>query len=372
MKIHFNYLFVLLMLTTITGKTSAQTIDPLTLNWKELPSIPDPIGFAGSFAGTSGGALIVAGGANFPDGGAPWTGSVKKWYDKVFVLENPAGQWKEVGKLPRPLGYGVSVSWRDALVCFGGSNEEGHYADAFIIRYINGQLITEELPSMPAPIANSCGIVIGDLVYIAGGIKTPDSKSTEKNFWSLDLSNKEAQWKELPSWPGPSRMFSVAGSQDGDFYLFSGAELRDGKREYLRDAYKYKLSGVWEKIADLPHSVVAAPSTAYSDGRDQLLVFGGDDGTLAASGSQLKDKHPGFSTSILAFHPATNNWVEFGKIPTHIKENAREKPNESVWAPVTTSLVIWNGSVVIPGGEVMPATRTPRVLQAIPNHCPLP
>ena len=31
------------------------------LRWAELPSIPDPIGFAGSFAGESGGALLVAG-----------------------------------------------------------------------------------------------------------------------------------------------------------------------------------------------------------------------------------------------------------------------------------------------------------------------
>src|ERR1043166_8747887 len=34
------------------------------LQWQKLPPIPDAEGFAGAFAGVSGGALIVAGGAN--------------------------------------------------------------------------------------------------------------------------------------------------------------------------------------------------------------------------------------------------------------------------------------------------------------------
>lgn len=367
MKTFFNYLSVLLMLTTINSETVAQKAELFSAEWKELTPIPDPIGFAGSFAGVSGGALLVAGGANFPDGGAPWTGSVKKWYDDIFVLEEPGGQWKKAGKLPRPLGYGVSVSWRGALVCFGGSNENGHYSGAFIVRYKDKQLITEELPPMPAPIANSCGVLMGDVVYIAGGIQAPDSRSTEKNFWSLDLSQEGAQWKVLPSWSGPSRMFSVAGSQDGVFYLFSGAELQDGKREYLKDAYKFIPSTGWQKIADLPHPVTAAPSTAYCNGKGRLFVFGGDDGTQAANAVQLKEQHPGFSTAILSYHTSKNKWAEAGIIPTNKKENAADKPNESLWAPVTTSLVIWKGAIVIPGGEVRPATRTPRVLQAIPK-----
>src|SRR5262245_23532811 len=35
--------------------------------WTQLPPLPDREGFAGAFAGVTGGALIVAGGANFPD-----------------------------------------------------------------------------------------------------------------------------------------------------------------------------------------------------------------------------------------------------------------------------------------------------------------
>ena len=37
-----------------------------TLNWETLPALPDAHGVAGAFAGAHNGALIVAGGANFP------------------------------------------------------------------------------------------------------------------------------------------------------------------------------------------------------------------------------------------------------------------------------------------------------------------
>src|SRR4051812_40526979 len=77
--------------------------------WKQLPSLPDVEGFAGSFAGVSNGALLVAGGGNFP-GKKPWEGGAKVWYDTVYVLENPSAKWKVAGNLPPPLGYGVSVT----------------------------------------------------------------------------------------------------------------------------------------------------------------------------------------------------------------------------------------------------------------------
>src|SRR5262245_15169524 len=73
---------------------------PETLTWKSLPPIPDPVGFAAPFAGVSGGALIVAGGANFPDA-MPWEGGQKVWYDAVYALPEPDGKWLTGFKLPR-------------------------------------------------------------------------------------------------------------------------------------------------------------------------------------------------------------------------------------------------------------------------------
>mgnify|MGYP003576044891 CR=1 FL=1 len=369
MKNWFKRAIILCMQLTFIDESFAQEAIAPGFKWEQLPQIPDAVGFAGSFAGVSNGVLLVAGGANFPDGGAPWKGSVKKWYDQIFALEKDGKQWKEVGKLPRSLGYGVSISWDNGLVCIGGSNESGHYADAYIIRYEKDKVSIEDLPSMPRPIANTCGALVGDKVYVAGGTESPDSKSSENIFWCLDLAQKGAarKWEMLESWPGPSRILSVAGSQQGAFYLFSGAQLKDGQREYLKDAFKFDPEKGWSKIADLPTPVVAAPATAYACGEDHLFIFGGDNGKDAALASQLKEKHPGFSTDILAYDVIDNEWRVSGQIKTDIKNTSQADPNGSTWAPVTTPLVVWNGKIVLPGGEIRPATRTPRVLIATPR-----
>src|SRR5688572_18937116 len=124
------------------------------LSWRELPPIPDAVGFAGPFAGTTSGALLVAGGANFPDA-KPWEGGRKVWSDRVFVLETPDAPWKLLDeRLPRPLGYGVSVTTTDGVVCVGGSDARRHYSDVFRIRYADGKLTFTPMPNLPKPCAN--------------------------------------------------------------------------------------------------------------------------------------------------------------------------------------------------------------------------
>jgi len=84
---------IALVLTISTLMTAKHCSAELTLDWRQLPPLPDPTGFAGPFAGTSGGALIVAGGANFPDK-MPWEGGRKVWYDTAYVLDRTNGAWR--------------------------------------------------------------------------------------------------------------------------------------------------------------------------------------------------------------------------------------------------------------------------------------
>src|ERR1041385_1915466 len=63
------------------------------LRWTKGPAIPDREGWAGSFCGESGGAMLLVGGANFPER-KPWEGGTKVWSDAVYVLENPDGAWR--------------------------------------------------------------------------------------------------------------------------------------------------------------------------------------------------------------------------------------------------------------------------------------
>src|SRR5690606_28796377 len=206
--------------------------------------------------------------------------------NSIYVLDSADGEWEEAGTLPRPLAYGVSVSTSRGLLCIGGGDADRHYKDVFMLKWENGSLHTEEMPALPAPMAFGSGVQIGDKVYVAGGLNSPDSPEPMHSFWVLDLAASEMSWQELPSWPGAPRMLSVAGTQEGDFFLISGANLvpdSTGKpvRDFLTDAYRFDPeTAVWSRIADLPHATVAAPNPAVHLGQAHLLVFGGDDGSM--------------------------------------------------------------------------------------------
>lgn len=332
--------------------------------WDTLPSLPDTIGFAGLFAGVTDGVLIVAGGSNFPNGGTPWNGGTKTWYNKIFVLENPAGAWKLAGTLPCNLGYGVSISTKKGLFLIGGSNEDGHTATVFLVRYKQSALTLHRMPSLPFSLANASGTLVGNKLYVAGGLATPASSASEKKFFCFDLNEKNSLWQELPAWPGPSRMLAVAGASGDTFFLFSGTELKEGKRTYLRDAYSFSEAKGWIHLKELPFPVVAAPSPAFRSAKNELFIFGGDTGKDATEAATLKENHPGFSNEVLRYKMKENNWTVSGSVLTLKKEDAAEAPNNSIWAPVTTPLVVWKNKIVLPGGEVRPGTRTPRVLTA--------
>src|SRR5262249_21821764 len=148
-----------------------------------------------------------------------------------------------------------------------------------------------------------------------------------KTFWALDLSSVSPHWEELEPWPGPERMLAVAGEIDGAFYLVSGTRLdpdKDGKpvRQYLTDAYCYKPGQGWQRIADVPHACVAAPSPA-STFQTQLLVLGGDDGAQVRA---APDEHRGFPRHVQAYDPRSDTWTIQGEVPFSL---------------VTTPLVSW-------------------------------
>ncbi|HEX5222605.1 MAG TPA: galactose oxidase [Verrucomicrobiae bacterium] len=326
----------------------------LALHWQQLPPLPDPIGFAGPFAGTSGGALIVAGGANFPDK-MPWEGGRKVWYDTVYILDRTNGAWRGGFKLPRPLGYGVSVTTTDGVICIGGSDEKQHVRDVFLLSWKQGELKCNPLPPLPQPLANSCGAVVGNTVYVAGGTATPDATNALKSFWALDLGKREVNWRELSPWPGPPRMLAVAASVGGSFYLTGGTDLApDSKgqpvRTYLKDAYRFTPGVGWQRIADMPNPVVAAPTPAPVCNGSGFLVIGGDDGSLV--NFEPKSKHPGFPKRVLSYDTKLEKWSVLGDAPV---------------SRATLPTAEWSGLTVMPSGEAKPGVRSPEVRAVRPS-----
>ena len=324
------------------------------LTWKELPELPNPLGFGGPFTGTSHGALIVAGGAHFPV--SLFEGGKKVWVDSVFVLEPGEPAWLTGFTLDRPLAYGASISTRDGFYLLGGCDAEHYYADCVRLTWVKGKIDKAPVPALPRPCGMTSAALVGTTIYVAGGQDSPKATAAMKNFWALDLSADQPAWQELKPWPGPARILPIAAAREGNFYLFSGAELHadakgNAKRTYLKDAYRYSRMTGWTKLADLPRPAVAAPTPAMPFGTSQILVFSGDDGANADKVMELKDQHPGFPRTILAYDTEDDRWTELGKAPV---------------SHVTTPLVYWQGMHVIPSGETRPGVRSPRVYGARP------
>ena len=314
--------------------------------WSQLAPLPNPLGVAAPFAGVSGNSLLVAGGANFPDG-LPWEGGKKVWHDTVYRLDAPTGSWSIAGKLQRPLAYGVSVTTPDGLICIGGSDATRHYPGAFRLFLRGDSLRVEPLPPLPKSLANAAGALVGQQILLCGGSTEPGERSASNQLWSLDLSHLTAGWRELPALPAEPRFLATAASDGRDFYLFGGVALtkRDDNfaRVYLKDAWRFRASTGWQRLVDLPRPLAAAPSPAPVIG-NEIALLPGDDGSLA--GFQPVSKHPGVPRRSLIYDIQLKQWRDGGKVP---------------FALVTTPCVRWQQRLVVPGGEVRPGVRSPNI-----------
>jgi SSS family transporter len=326
------------------------------LQWKQLADLPAPHGLGGPLVGMHNGTLVVAGGANFPDG-RPWDGVAKVWHDRIDILQKDHSNWQELAiRLPQPLAYAVSVSTPQGIAVVGGNNEHGPVDTAYLMQIKNGQLEIESLPPLPQPIVNACGALLGNSIIIAGGQSANDATSALATFLTLDLTQPAdaRAWQELPTWPGPARMLAISGVQEGAFYLFGGVELLAdangvAKRRYLNDAFRYSPQTGWRPIADLPAPLAAAPSPAVAVGTSHLIVLSGDGGELAEKVAELKDEHPGFSRTALAYHTVTDQWLEAGTTPFSL---------------ATTTTVQDGNRTIIASGESRPGVRSTKVWAA--------
>ena len=171
---------------------------------------------------------------------------------------------------------------------------------------------------------------------------------------ALACAAETLTWRQLPPLPARARILATGAAHDGAFCVFGGAALEpnaDGKivRVYLREAWRYRANQGWQRLADLPKPVVAAPAPApFMDGK--FLLLAGDDGSRA--GFTPPEKHPGFPKTILAYDLARDAWSEAGEVP----------------APrATAPCVGWRGQFVVPSGEVRPGVRSPEVWALLPR-----
>jgi N-acetylneuraminic acid mutarotase len=347
------------------------------------------------FAGSQGLFLIIAGGANYA-AGQPWNEAPKAYWDKIFVLEktlredgNHQYNWRPSGlELPQALAYGASVNTDEGLLCIGGRSVGQCYADCFLLRWNAAEAKVESVPfpKLPTPLAHMAAARIGNIVYVVGGKESPTGRAT-KTFLALDLTQRTSPesfaWTRLPAWDGPARIHPLASSgTDGEIesLFLCGGRNPGGPagEDFLTDLHRYDpVKRVWSVLGNAldpagnTATLMAAP--AFFVPPHHLVVVGGSDERLiglmednkqretAQDSTEVADRQrltqlimenfPGYSRNVMAFDIVAGEW-------SMIKGSFPDRP------PVATVVVPWNGSYVIPGGEVGPGKRTNKIWQA--------
>ena len=351
---------------------------PLTLEFSSWPALPpvtgqtQSFGLAGAFTGIHDDVLIIAGGANFPDGPA-WEGGAKVFHDQIYLFDISARHYisGKTFQLTTPLAYGLTISTRDGLVCLGGQNSNDILDHAFWLKWDSKSqtVIQQPLPSLPHPLANLSGDILGEQIYIAGS----DPVSGKKIFARLNLQNLEAGWQTLAPWPGSARTNAVGLAQSNGetdcFYLFKGRfKLPDQETTtFLSDSWVYHpINNEWRQVKAQDDFPLAA-GTGVSLGANHILLLGGDSGlifneierlnasiardpeelALVSRRDSLMKNHPGFSADIWSFHTITQTWTKLGGIPNQ--------------PPVTAQAIRRGDDIILASGEVSPCIRTPEI-----------
>ncbi|MBI2496444.1 MAG: hypothetical protein HYV75_00390 [Opitutae bacterium] len=322
--------------------------DEAGAGWSELPSYPQAPGMGGIIAGVDQGVLIAAGGANFPDR-PPWEGGKKRTYDSIYVLPPGGRAWVPAGQLPEPRAYAGVISIADGVLAVGGENGARIFGDSVLLRWERQQVRCATVAALPAPVTCPAVALLAGKVYLAGGYAADGSRTSCRNFWCLDLADRAAGWRVLPTWPGPARGQAVMAAVGDAVYLVSGLDTtpdKDGRPRSicLTDAYRYRPGHGWEQLPDPPWSAVAAPTPApVTTVPQRVFVLGGVDGRL--EGKQPRDTR--VPDRILCFDVETGRWRTLkGKWPDPV---------------VTTPSVQVGDDWIFISGEIMAGVRTTHV-----------
>lgn len=318
------------------------------LLWNETKELPVKEGLSNAIAGTSNGALIIAGGSNFS--GPIQEGGQKNIHDRIFITTDASTmRWTEAGRLPLPLANAAVVQLDEGLLVMGGISDEGTSDRVFLLRFdpVAGKVVIDSaFPKLPVPLSSPAGARLGSHVYIAGGQNVDNQP--QQTFWRLDIgadgSAGTRQWRQLSAWPGTARFGAAMVTQsNGEYdclYLFGGK----GTEGYLKDAFSYDAKrNKWKALEPLPRPALFSAATGL--GQTHIVLFSGSDGHDADKAIELKDNYH-MTAEVLAYHTITNTWIKLNDVPRGV---------------AGATAIRWHNKLLLAGGELRPGVRTSQI-----------
>jgi cyclically-permuted mutarotase family protein len=334
---------------------SLTACNPEMMKVTELKPIPDAAyakGVSAPFCGVVGDALVVAGGANFPDKSL-LEGGTKRVYADIWALEG--GEWVHAGVLPDSTAYGATFAVDDTLILAGG-NVCGVTTDkVYALTQQNGKAVLRALPPLPEPMEQCGWTRSGDRLYLVGGAGTT-------GVYTCTIGSYE--WTKLADLPEPL-VQPVAFASGDRLYVWGGfnpetLEVSDrGIALAIPVIPSEAKESLWRETTPIPDggTFVGATGATLPDGR--LAIVGGVNRAIFARAlhNTPEDRIPylskepaeyQFRQAVYAFDPETETWAMPGSEPAC----ALAGPGVAV-AGVN--------ALFVAGGELKPGVRSPKI-----------
>lgn len=269
--------------------------------WRQFGQLPDPrdeprgVAVDGQIYLAGGIKTILSYGRRSDIRGVPERVEVQAL--RKFTRFDPgSGAYTELAPLPEPLNHiGFATHGGDVYVVgghgtllWGAAPKDGFY------RYTPGTDRWVRLPPLPTPRGAVATAVVGDRLYVAGGMAAGTALTTVEAY---DFGDR--RWHRVADMPGPRE--HIAGtSLDGRFYVIGG---RNRQSDALPDATRYDpATDTWERLPDLP--IPAGGQEAQPFGGALLAMGGGDDRGGTVTGA------------IQRFDPDSGEWAQISEMRT--------------------------------------------------------
>ena len=200
--------------------------------------------------------------------------------------------WTRLPDLPSTVDHASAAGWRGQMLVVGGYHDGAPTTNVWALT----QGRWETLPSLPQPRAAAAAAVVGDTLYVVGGVtQTPLGRELARNALALDL--RARRWRTIP---GPTRREHLAAAASGGRVYALGGRLAgvDTNRTELEvyDAPARR----WRRLPPIPQARGGTGAAALNG---RIVSVGGEapQGTLAR---------------VYAYRVATRRWTRLPDLPT--------------------------------------------------------
>ncbi len=273
---------------------------------KPTGSPPLPFLVGGGFAAKSKGRLLVA---------AATTSQRDDGALAVWAALGGGGAWEE-SKTIVP-AWAANAQWDDRVVVAGGMISGKPISEVTLLQAnAEGGLVVEKLPSLPQPLAGAGAAMIGQTLYVFGGVSSLEPAVFEKKLWKLHFIDgvPATTWSEGEVFPNSPRAFFAVTAQYGMLCVFGGVEpgLSVSNETWVYRPQPIEATSYigWKRVSDLPHP--SARATAIALGQASVMLAGGvEDGKVQGLPPVSATKREGARPWL--YHTVTDAWCAFDK-----------------------------------------------------------